>query len=382
MLAVGWRCCSRVRPRPGRGLYVGLDGKLAPQDGTRAAWYFTSPADTTVESFRFWRAVTTTQMGGENTTYDAQEYCTATGGPPQIAARIYRAALTLRDDAAPAFLSPPAGTLTSGGALSGARSISFSAADKGGGIRSATLEVDGAPVDSRDFGCDFTRVVPCKLADGGTLSLDTAKLADGPHSARVLVSDATRTNTTASAPFTFTSANTPTGCAPEASPAFATRFAKGKGTIAYGGKLAVDAAGRFAYKVPKGPSRTLRFAQRVPGSLAYACSAPLTVRVKVSSSLKASPRSIRAGARARFTGRLRGGYVPEGGKLIELQTYERHRWRGITTLRTDARGAFKYRYRFSSRAKGTTFPVRVRVRRDASYPFVLGTSKRVHVRVR
>jgi hypothetical protein len=114
----------------------------------------------------------------------------------------------------------------------------------------------------------------------------------------------------------------------------------------------------------------------------YQCSKVLNVAVAARSTLKATPRSIRSGQRVRFTGKLRGGYVPAGGKLIELQAYERGRWRSITTLRTNSRGAFSYRYRFSFRARGTTFPVRVRVRTDDSYPFALGTSKRVRVRVR
>jgi hypothetical protein len=460
----------------GGGLYAGLDGTLAPQSGTRGGWSFNPPADTTIASFRFWRVVTTTQVAGVNT-YEfigvegsgvagpdvetcestagctalgsgaapfgnaslfssgtlppgmdhillhvfchqpSQEYCKATGGPPQIASRIHRAAIVLRDDSAPSFLSPPAGTLTSGATLTGAQGISFSAADKGGGIRSAVLEVDGTPMDTRDFGCAYTHVVPCKLADGGTLSVDTSRLADGQHTARVLVSDATGTNTTASQPFTFTTANTPTSCAAEAAPNFALGFSRGKGTIGYGSRLdvrgtlggapagtplllnsqvdrpgapskfgrtpvTVDATGRFTYRVPAGPSRTLRFAQRVPGSLTYTCSAPLKINVKASSSLKASPRTIRSGRRVRFTGKLRGGYIPKGGKVIELQAYERGRWRSITTLRTNARGSFSYRYRFSFRAAGTTFPVRVRVRHEGTYPFALGYSKRVRVRVR
>ena len=108
--------------------------------------------------------------------------------------------------------------------------------------------------------------------------------------------------------------------------------------------VTVDATGRFAYRVPTGPSRTLRFAQRVPGSLTYACSAPLKINVKASATLKATPRTIRSGQRVRFTGTLKGGYVPKGGKLIELQAYERSRWRSITTLRTNSKGAFSYRF--------------------------------------
>ena len=57
---------------------------------------------------------------------------------------------------------------------------------------------------------------------------------------------------------------------------------------------------------------------------------------------------------------------PSGGKLVELQAFERGHWRSVRTVRTNAKGAFSYRYRFSFRASGTTFPVRVRVRADGS----------------
>ena len=106
------------------------------------------------------------------------------------------------------------------------------------------------------------------------------------------------------------------------------------------------------------------------------------VAVKARVTLPALAAPIRSGRRVRFRGKLRGGYVPKRGKLVELQAFERGRWRSITTCGRTPRGAFSYRYRFSFRASGTTFPVRVRVRREASYPFALGTSKRVRVRVR
>lgn len=69
--------------------------------------------------------------------------------------------------------------------------------------------------------------------------------------------------------------------------------------------------------------------------------------------------------------RLRAG----NGKVVELQAHERGRWRTFRTVRTSRKGAFSYRYRFSFRAGG-------RVRADGSYPFALGTSRRVRVRVR
>jgi hypothetical protein len=462
----------------GEGLYVGLDGHLAPEVGARGAWNFDAPSGATIESFRLWRwsgatvpaspqftvefvdvepspagiadieacdsragcaglgtstsafdggnllnasnlPAGVTKLGVDVLCAGSDRYCPATGGPPHIAARIYRAAIRLRDDSVPTFLSPPAGSLTAGGPLSGTQSLSFSAADTGSGVQSAELEVDGKTVATQDFGCPppYVHLTPCKLANGGSLALDTSALADGPHSVRVLVRDATQSNVGVAGPFTITTANTPTSCASEAATNFAVRLDRRGSTIAYGAKLnvsgtlgavaagtpvlvqsqvdrpgapaklgrtplLVDAAGRFTYRVPAGPSRTLRFAQRVGGQLTYACSKPLVVNVKARATLKASPRTLRSGHRVRFSGKLLHGYVPAGGKLIELQAYERGRWRSITTLRTNAHGAFSYRYRFSFRASGTTFPVRARVRHDASYPFALGTSPSVRVHVR
>ena len=194
----------------------------------------------------------------------------------------------------PTFLSPPAGSLTAPGPLAGTQSVSFSAADTGSGLSNATLEVDGRTVATQDFGCPppYVHLVPCKLANGGTLSIDTATLADGTHSARVLATDATGANVGVAGPFTFTTANTPTACAPEAASTFTVRLDPRGTTFAYGAKvsvsgtlggvaagtpvlvasqvgltgapaklgrtpLLVDAAGRFTYRIPAGPSRTL-----------------------------------------------------------------------------------------------------------------------------
>ena len=146
--------------------------------------------------------------------------------------------------------------------------------------------------------------------------------------------------------------------------------------------MTTDARGRFSYRVPAGPSRTLRFAYRSGSEATFRCSKPLAVNVRARVSLSASPRSVVSGSRVRFSGRLRGGHVPRNGKVVELQAFERGRWRTFRTVRSNRKGAFSYRYRFSFRAAGVTFPVRARVRADAGYPFALGTSNRVRVRVR
>ena len=75
-----------------------------------------------------------------------------TGGPPLIAARIHRLAMVLRDDS-PAHAAQPARRVADGrwGPCPASRAISFSAADKGSGIRYAELELDGGP-HTRDEG--------------------------------------------------------------------------------------------------------------------------------------------------------------------------------------------------------------------------------------
>ena len=125
------------------------------------------------------------------------------------------------------------------------------------------------------------------------------------------------------------------------------------------------------------------FARRVNASDRYfICSKALDIRVPARSTLAASPRSLRAGSRVRLSGRLLGGRVPSRGKLVDLQARERGHWRTFATVRTRASGAFSTRYRFRAAAPRKTYPMRVRVRPDAAYPFAVGYSRSVKVRVR
>ena len=114
----------------------------------------------------------------------------------------------LADRAAPVFTSGPAGDLLdTSRPVSGVRSVSFSATDAGGGLFQAALEVDGKTmltqlVDDNGGRCrlPFLAPVPCVTSTTGKLSFDTAALPDGPHSVRLILTYATQTNRTASAP--------------------------------------------------------------------------------------------------------------------------------------------------------------------------------------
>jgi hypothetical protein len=146
--------------------------------------------------------------------------------------------------------------------------------------------------------------------------------------------------------------------------------------------VTTDAKGRFAYHAPAGPSRRLQFVFAGTSGLA-----PLRrtahMRVRASSTIHASPRVLRGGGRVRFSGRLglRGAAAPRSGKLVELQAYDGGRWRTFATARArGSKGAWRSSYTFAGRPG--RYPVRVRIRREAVFPYDLGYSRSVAVRVR
>jgi hypothetical protein len=146
--------------------------------------------------------------------------------------------------------------------------------------------------------------------------------------------------------------------------------------------VTTDAKGRFVYRAVAGPSRRLRFFFAGAGGLA-----PLVrtaqMRVRASSTIHASPRVLRGGGRVRFTGRLglRGATAPRSGKIVELQAHDGGRWRTFATARArGSKGAWRSSYTFAGRPG--RYPVRVRIRREAVFPYDLGYSRSVVVRVR
>jgi hypothetical protein len=62
--------------------------------------------------------------------------------------------------------------------------------------------------------------------------------------------------------------------------------------------------------------------------------------------------------------------------------FTRRRWRTFAQPRAAAStGRWRYDYRFEAVRGRATFKFRARIRREATYPFELGTSRRVRVQV-
>ena len=140
-----------------------------------------------------------------------------------------------------------------------------------------------------------------------------------------------------------------------------------------------EANGRFRYSVEPGPAQRLRF--RFAGTqLSRGATANVDARVRAESTLDVNRRNAVNGEYVTFRGRVKGGHLPSGGKLVELQVFTRRRWRTFALLRADATtGRWTYQYRFETIRGTTRFRFRARVQREAGYPFHTGTSRQVGV---
>lgn len=140
--------------------------------------------------------------------------------------------------------------------------------------------------------------------------------------------------------------------------------------------------GRFRYRVPSGPTRTIRFAYTGTNTVRPA-HASRAVRVPARTTIQASRRHASLGQTIVFSGRLRGRPIPKGGKVLELQAYDGGRWRSFPQVVTSTKsGRWMTKLRFERTRGIYTYKIRARVFRDASYPYETGVSRTVKVTVR
>jgi hypothetical protein len=145
--------------------------------------------------------------------------------------------------------------------------------------------------------------------------------------------------------------------------------------------LKTSRRGGFSYRAPKGVSRTIRFRYGgTPNVRSATTNVGLLVRAR--STIKPQRRSFVNGETMRLRGKLRGGSIPPEGKLVELQVMLRGRFRTFATTRANRRGRWRYDYRFDGTRGKQRYRFRVRVPREATYPYETGTSRVVKVRVR
>jgi hypothetical protein len=360
--------------------------------------------------------------------------------PPQDPATagsfaIYRAQVALADAFPPTFPAPPTGSLLDvSGVIGGDRAASFQGSDLGGGISAAEVVIDGTPVarspiaDGATCRTPYSSPVPCPLTAAGTISLDTATLSNGRHVVQVALVDAA-SNRTLSDPVIVAIHNDkrPNGVNASRIARLRARFltrgrrARAERRVEFGeratviGRLVNDAGapirraqlritsridrlgerereiarirtkknGRFRWRPPVGPSRFLRVTYRAYRSDAHPTAATeLKLSVRSAIGLRVSPRRVRNGGRILFKGHLIGGPGRAGTQVVLEAVGRRVRQRvPVATLRTDARGRFRFRYRFLRSFAPFTYRFRARVISQASYPYAGGSSRIVTVRI-
>jgi hypothetical protein len=421
------------------------------EPGETADWIYTAPADTTLAGWELERTVTGVPGGDWNTTfslivdgfwhhavYDVPSVPRVwgpVGGPGLSAGRLVArlacggphpcagpaamalrgARMVLHDPYAPTVAAVQ-GDLAADRVLSGTAGLSFAAADRGGGVHRAWVEVDGVPGPPVAVGDDrcrgayaFTTRRPCPLEAGATVALDTAALADGRHVVAVLVEDAAGNRTTVLGPVTRMVANaapppSPAGSAsssPPTPPASSSRPAaaprvtawlerRGRRrsgvTVDYGERVRLrgrvsDAAGQPLAGAPvalaerimdgrrawtpitgartRADGRFTAFARVGPSRRLRVAGGPrLTVRVRAPLTVRARGRVVR--------GRL---LVPRRGVLVELQARERGRWVTRLVVRTFRSG------RYAGRLGSAARHIRARVPHQAGLPFAAGLAR-------
>jgi hypothetical protein len=143
--------------------------------------------------------------GGQTCPAGGIAACPELGSDPCTAASdLYAMVVTLSDSSAP-LTSGVTGSLTGAGALSGPAQLTFDATDTGSGLYLVSAVLDGHLVEQVPFDSDggrcaslgdgdggtlrFDWAVPCVLSGSGSLTLDTASLADGSHDVQISVQD-------------------------------------------------------------------------------------------------------------------------------------------------------------------------------------------------
>jgi hypothetical protein len=358
--------------------------------------------------------------------------CPPTTTPGML--EIYAARIGLSDPNSPVITSGPAGPLLdSATPLTGEHALRFAVRDAGGGIARVGIVVDDRSVVSRALDVSSTRcvrpytvVTPCPLNGDATLSLNTAQLANGRHTVQASVTDAAG-NQTLSAPVTVTTLN---GSQPNGRgasrfvrlnawlrskrdkprraavvPYGVTRFAEGRLTDAGGhpisgavlqassrvrrpgakyvrtGTVTTSEDGRFAYRIAKGPSRTIRFAYKAYTlDPAPVQTASVSLGVKAGIKLKLSPRRVTNGQKVGFKGKLRGGPARKGTRVtIDVLVPDARRRVPIGNVKADAKGRFKFAYRFRRTLVKARYRFQARLTPQPGYPYRGATSRRVSV---
>jgi hypothetical protein len=264
------------------------------------------------------------------------------------------------------------------------RTLQAKVSDASSGVAGGQISVDGAALPTTLAGGRLRGTLPAKLAAGAQVTVSATDNA-GNTAAGVPAWIDIRQRVRARNGRSVTLRGrllTPGGSPIPNVPIQSTATISRRGATAEPGPTAMtNARGRFALKLPAGPSRAVRLTVAGGGGLLPLVRS-VAVRVPASSTIHASRRAVGAGTRVVFSGRIRAGgqRLPSRGLIVVLQGRSAGAWRTFADTRTTPSGRWRASYRF--RGVPGRYPVRLRIRRATGFPFELGYSPTVSVRVR
>jgi hypothetical protein len=363
-------------------------------------------------------------------------YCSYGNGPQNCSWRSYpvisvgRLSLTLHEDGPPTA-RPTGGTLMSGTPVSGSQTLSYAASDSDSGVRAVSVQLGDTIVGSDDYetACTYDNWNACPTQqDGNDMSVDTTRVPDGTYPLKLVVSDAAGNTATVDSGRIVT-VSSPRAKGPGAArkttnvqlvvgqgQSRALRTSYGRKLVIVGqvldatgnplmnaavnvssqiaqaghdfgdvGEAETDTNGNFAFSVPPGPNRTLRFSYTSPVSAGLQAKgqADLVLQVRAGAHLTASDRKVAGGRRVTFRGQLDGGPIPASGVAIGFRGQVGKHVRKFGDTQTDDHGRFRLTYKMPAAGpRKANYAIWVRIGADGdAYPYLPGLSNRVRITV-
>lgn len=364
--------------------------------------------------------------------------CPVSNGNVDVKATLVGSRIDLLDDYEPQVLNAT-GSLISGPAIPGSRSVVIATSDRGSGIRRVSLSVDGgaAQIDEPGGNCvePFSTPVPCPLTHTSSFSVDTSGLAVGAHNLSVLVEDAAG-GTVNYGPIPFTvlaptidpvDPGPPVGSdgqpltngvpaveRPQLSLGQSRIESKSAGMTSIVGTLrapdgtpivgatvlplSIDlgsaeepavslpgvttgADGSFSVAVEVKGAKRIRIAFRPNLVSAETAIASVVVRQALKLSVKRSKARVKRRGRIVLSGVLTGAGSATNDAPVEINALVKGKWRAVGVVETNSKGKYSWKYRFVSVRRTTKFKFRALVRRSAAWPWPTKVGRTVSVRV-